>query len=216
MPLTPDWATFFSAELGALAALTGFVVVAISINLSRILAYSWLPAPAGEALVGPVGAITATSLVLIPEQSAPLLGSEIILVGLVMVVTPIVVQARSWRAREDATPTERVMRAVMSVGFGLPSSWGVRCFLQGRRRAFLGRCRRCRVPRRGRLQRLGADDRNSALEARGNACARFFAIDLAPSAAVRLCQSRSSSADLSDRRVGGLFPPTNSMGKRAL
>ncbi len=119
MPLTPDWATFFSAELGALAALTDFVVVAISINLSSILAYSWLPARAGEALVGPVGAITATSLVLIPEQSAPLLSSEIILVGLVMVVTPIVVQARSWRAREDATPTERVMRAVMSVGFGL-------------------------------------------------------------------------------------------------
>jgi hypothetical protein len=114
MPLTPDWATFFSAELGALAALTGFVVVAISINLSSILAYSWLPARAGEARVGPVGAITATSLVLIPEQSAPLLGSEIILVGLVMVVTPIVVQARSWR-----DPTERAMRAVMSVGFGL-------------------------------------------------------------------------------------------------
>ena len=39
MPLTPDWAAFFSAELAALAALTGFVVVAISINLSRILAY---------------------------------------------------------------------------------------------------------------------------------------------------------------------------------
>ena len=119
MPLTPDWATFFSAELGALAALTGFVVVAISINLSRILAYSWLPARAGEALIGPVGAVTATSLVLIPEQSAPLLGSEIILVGLAMVVTPTVVQARSWRAREDATPTECAMRAVMSVGFGL-------------------------------------------------------------------------------------------------
>src|SRR5277367_1221794 len=136
MPLTPDCATFFSAELGALAALTGFVVVAISINLSRILAYSWLPARAGEALVGPVSAITATSLVLIPEQSAPLLGSEIILVGVVMVVTPIVVQARSWRAREDATPTERVMRAVMSVGFGLAFVVGVRCFLQGPNRLF--------------------------------------------------------------------------------
>ena len=58
MPLTPEWATFFSAELAALAALTGFVVVAISINLSSILAYSWLPARASEALVGPVGAIT--------------------------------------------------------------------------------------------------------------------------------------------------------------
>ncbi len=27
MPLTPDWATFFSPELAALTALTGFVVV---------------------------------------------------------------------------------------------------------------------------------------------------------------------------------------------
>ncbi len=119
MPLTPDWATFFSAELAALAALTGFVVVAISINLARILSYSWLPARAGEALVGPVGAITAASLVLIPEQPAPLLGSEIVLAGLVMVMTPIVVQARSWRARKDATAVERAMRAAMSVGFGL-------------------------------------------------------------------------------------------------
>jgi hypothetical protein len=119
MPLSPDWSTFFAAELGALAALTGFVVVAISINLSRILAYSWLPSRAGEALVGPVGAITATSLVLIPEQPAALLGAEIIAIGLVMVVTPIVVQARSWRVREDATVSERVIRAVMSVGFGL-------------------------------------------------------------------------------------------------
>ena len=63
MPLTPDWATFFSAELAALAALTGFVVVAISINLARILAYAGLPRRAGEALIGPVGAITATSLI---------------------------------------------------------------------------------------------------------------------------------------------------------
>ena len=32
MPLTPEWATFFSAKLAALATLTGLVVVAISIN----------------------------------------------------------------------------------------------------------------------------------------------------------------------------------------
>src|ERR1700722_1100228 len=37
MPLTPEWAIFFSAELAALATLTGLVVVAISINLPRIL-----------------------------------------------------------------------------------------------------------------------------------------------------------------------------------
>jgi hypothetical protein len=115
MPLTPDWATFFSAELAALATLTGFVVVAISINLSRILAHPHLPTRAGEALIGPVGAIIATSLVLIPEQPPRLLGAEVMAIGLVMVVAPIIFQARAWGVRKDAG--ERWMRAVSTTGF---------------------------------------------------------------------------------------------------
>jgi hypothetical protein len=117
MPLTSEWANFFMAELGALAALTGFVVVAISINLSRILSYPHLPTRAGEALIGPVGAITATSLVLIPDQPAALLGIEVIAIGAVMVIAPVVFQARAWSARKDAT--ERVARAATNEGFGL-------------------------------------------------------------------------------------------------
>jgi hypothetical protein len=117
MPLTPDWATFFSAELAALAALTGFVVVAISINLARILSYPHLPTRAGEALIGPVGAITATSLVLIPDQPAALLGGEVVLVGLVMVVWPTVFQARS--RRKEATAVERIARNVTSAWFSM-------------------------------------------------------------------------------------------------
>jgi hypothetical protein len=119
MPLTPEWANFFSAELGALAALTGFVVVAISINLSRILSYPHLPTRAGEALIGPVGAITATSLVLIPDQPAALLGIEVIAIGLVMVVAPIVFQSLTLRLRKEATARERVARAVTNEGFNL-------------------------------------------------------------------------------------------------
>jgi hypothetical protein len=92
MPLTPEWAIFFSAELAALATLTGLVVVAISINLPRILSYAHLPTRVGEALIGPVGAIIVTSLVLIPEQAPMLLGAEVILVSLVIVVAPIVFQ----------------------------------------------------------------------------------------------------------------------------
>jgi hypothetical protein len=118
MPLTPDWA-FFSAELAALAALTGFIVVAISINLERILSYSHLPSRAREALIGPVGAITATSLVLIPEQPAPLLGAEVIVVGLVVVIAPIVFQSRTWGLRKEATARERITRAATSEGFSL-------------------------------------------------------------------------------------------------
>jgi hypothetical protein len=119
MPLTPEWATFFSAELAALAALIGFVVVAISINLSRILSYPHLPTRAAEALIGPVGAITATSLVLIPDQPAALLGAEVIAVGLVIVVAPIVFQAGAWRQRKEAGVRERITRALTNEGFNL-------------------------------------------------------------------------------------------------
>src|SRR5271163_2170970 len=119
MPLTPDWATFFSAELAALAALTGFVVVAISINLSRILSYPHLPSRAGEALIGPVGAITATSLVLIPDQPAVLLGAELVAIGLVIVIAPIVFQSRAWSFRKEATARERITRGVTNEGFNL-------------------------------------------------------------------------------------------------
>jgi hypothetical protein len=117
MPLTPEWATFFSAELAALAALTGFVVVAISINLARILSYPHLPSRAGEALIGAVGAITATSLVLIPEQPAALLGAELIAVGLVVVIAPIAFQFRAWGDRTEAR--ERITRAATNEGFNL-------------------------------------------------------------------------------------------------
>jgi hypothetical protein len=131
MPLTSDWATFFSAELAALAALTGFVVVAISINLSRILAYPHLPTRAAEALIGPVGAITATSLVLLPGQPAMLLGAEIILIGLFMVTAPVVFQARAWRVRKDAW--ERTMRAVSSTVFSLAFVVGGALLFEGAR-----------------------------------------------------------------------------------
>lgn len=131
MPLTPDWAGFFTAELAALAAITGFVVVAISINLARILAYSSLPSRAGESLVGPVSAITATSLVLIPGQPAALLGTELVLIGLFAVAVPAWIQVRTWRARSDASAAQRTVRAVTSSGFNA-------CFLVAGALVFAG------------------------------------------------------------------------------
>ncbi len=133
MPLTPDWANFFMAELGALAALTGFVVVAISINLSRILSYPHLPTRAGEALIGPIGAITATSLMLIPDQPGALLGIEVIAIGLVMVIAPSAFQSRALRLRKEATARERVTRAATNEGFSLPFVIGGALLIGGAR-----------------------------------------------------------------------------------
>ena len=45
------WESFFLGEVGATAALTGLLFVAVSINLRPILEYPWLPALAGETLL---------------------------------------------------------------------------------------------------------------------------------------------------------------------
>ena len=46
-----DWSTFFAAQVGAGAALTGLVFVALSINLKQILAFPGLPSRAAEAII---------------------------------------------------------------------------------------------------------------------------------------------------------------------
>ena len=46
-----EWESLFVAEAGASAALAGLLVVALSINLERILKGSGLPGRAGEARV---------------------------------------------------------------------------------------------------------------------------------------------------------------------
>ena len=45
-----DWSNFFVAEVGAAAALTGLVMVAVSINLAQVLAVPTLPGRAAETL----------------------------------------------------------------------------------------------------------------------------------------------------------------------
>jgi len=46
-----QWQSFFVAEAGASAALTGLVFVGVSINLSRILSFPKLPSRAFGALL---------------------------------------------------------------------------------------------------------------------------------------------------------------------
>ncbi len=133
MPLTAEWSNFFTAELGALAALTGFVVVAISINLSRILAVGSLPSRAAEALFGPVGAIAATGLLLLPEQPMVLAGADVLVIGLVMVAAPLTIQIRTWSDRKDVRPSERLVRFANSAGYSLAFVVGGAVLLAGAR-----------------------------------------------------------------------------------
>jgi len=89
-----DWTAFFSAELGAAAALAGLVMVSISINLPKILEDPSLPGRAAETLALPTGVVVVASYVLVPGQSAVALGSEIAGAGALMWLLPTYLQLR--------------------------------------------------------------------------------------------------------------------------
>jgi modulator of FtsH protease len=75
------WDNFFVACAGASAALVGLVFVALSINLSRILAIPGLAARAGESVI-PLGAVLIVSLLaLVPVQSMRAFAEELTVFG---------------------------------------------------------------------------------------------------------------------------------------
>ncbi len=105
--LTAGWENFFVAEVGAAAALTGLLFVAVSINLARILAIEHLPDRAGETLIVFGGALVVATFGLVPAQSHVALGCEIGATGFVVWLSTVrtqwrayrYVEARQWLAR---------------------------------------------------------------------------------------------------------------------
>jgi hypothetical protein len=91
---TAGWESFFVAEVGAAAALTGLIFVAVSINLTRILAFPQLPGRAAETLFVLVGVLVTSTLALVPGQSRLALGAEILGVASCVWIAPMVLQRR--------------------------------------------------------------------------------------------------------------------------
>ena len=70
-----SWADFTVAVVGAAAALTGLLFVAVSLNIERILA--------GAALTGRSGGTLIGILVLLPDQPSTALALELVTTGIV-------------------------------------------------------------------------------------------------------------------------------------
>lgn len=97
-----DWNSFFTAQAGAFAALTGLVFVALSINLKEILSQPGLPGRAGQAVITLVTPVLIGLLGLLPHQDPRTLGAELLVVGIASwaAVTTILVFGRhALRAR---------------------------------------------------------------------------------------------------------------------
>ena len=93
--VTAGWESFFVAEVGAAAALTGLLFVAVSINLTKVLAFPQLPGRAGESLMMLAAVLVVASLGLIPGQSRIALGAEILAVAGLVWIWPMVLQKRA-------------------------------------------------------------------------------------------------------------------------
>jgi hypothetical protein len=78
------WSEFAVATAGASAALTGLVFVAVSINLSRILAYPALPRRTGQTLVLFLVPLFIAVFVLARGQGVGALGVELVGLGVVL------------------------------------------------------------------------------------------------------------------------------------
>jgi modulator of FtsH protease len=78
------WSDLFVAAAGASAALAGFVVVAVTINLDRILKYRGLPERALTTVLMLIAVLIVSLLGLAPGQSETAHGIEFLAIGLIM------------------------------------------------------------------------------------------------------------------------------------
>lgn len=121
--VTAGWAEFSVATAGAGAALAGLVMVVISVNVREILASPSLPARAGAAVGSLVLVVVTALLLLLPGQSAEVLGAEILLAALAAIVLharslwqSLQQRARPLSARITAIPLAAVQLLPIAIG----------------------------------------------------------------------------------------------------
>jgi putative effector of murein hydrolase LrgA (UPF0299 family) len=98
------WHAFFQGAIGASAALTGLLFVAISINLDQILKYPQLPGRAAGTLGALLASLAVSGFALAPGQNYRALGWEIIGVGIVVALQALWVTL-GWRRAPDQKRT---------------------------------------------------------------------------------------------------------------
>jgi hypothetical protein len=106
------WHEFFVGTIGASAALTGLLFVAISINLEQILKYPQLPGRAAGTLGILVSALVVSGFVLIPGQGSRALGLEIAIAGGVVAAQAIWV---THPTREEDEPNSWLLEHLLSL-----------------------------------------------------------------------------------------------------
>lgn len=110
------WDSFATAEVTAAAALAGLLVVAISINISRILQLPPVVARLGGTLAMFTGILLAGTFLLVPGQARVAVGVEIAVVG--AGTTALVYSLRGMAGVDPKFREVTIQSAVMGVTAG--------------------------------------------------------------------------------------------------
>jgi hypothetical protein len=113
------WTDFGVATAGAAAALAGLLVVAISINLERILQFPSLPYRAGQTLVLVTLPLVTSLLLIVPGQPRAALASELLLIGLVTGSFMLVRDARTPMSEQENRVSRlfaRILPTILTCG----------------------------------------------------------------------------------------------------
>lgn len=108
------WEAFLVAEAGAAAALSGLIFVAVSINLTKILAAPSLPRRAGQAITMLMSVLVATTLLLVPGQTSTAVGWELVGLGLVALALPTVMQLLRLHGRQERVGGRVIINGLLS------------------------------------------------------------------------------------------------------
>ena len=103
------WSEFFVAEVGAAAALAGLLVVAVTINVDRILKYPLLPGRAAETIIIIGATLVVGCFALVPRQPSSWFGLEALAVSLFVAATGL------WHLRD----------ALLRRNAGDPMTWTI-------------------------------------------------------------------------------------------
>lgn len=120
VPGIADWSNFFTVEVGAAATLAGLVIVAISINLARIIGIAGLPERGVETLTMLFGVVLAGSFGLVPGQPSAALGGEFLGTGAVMWLAIVAIQILAPRTPGEprrSLPLRIVLGQITSLPF---------------------------------------------------------------------------------------------------
>jgi hypothetical protein len=115
------WSSFLAAQISAAAALAGLIFVAVSINLSTIIASPLLAARAGKALVALTNVLLLSTMCLAPGQSLHRLGWELVILGGVMWLAVSWTMRRASRKSPLLTGPRRLILVVLTQGSTVPA-----------------------------------------------------------------------------------------------